>query len=253
MAKSDKLARRQNVELSLDQAELVLHRALELQQRDAGKTSFSLTDVQSMAAELGVPADAVRTAYREVRIQALVPAKRSRGTLDVVIGDARVTVSRTLPGRRLEQVQQRLREYLEGQLFRVKRNLGDRTLWEPAESITHSIKRVVDFSARYELPTSMELDVLVAATGTDSDETDVVIVADFSRAQGETALATGIGAVLLAGAGVLGGLLLTPLAFGAGAALAAGSLGVGRLVFRADRRKATDALERLLDELQHST
>jgi hypothetical protein len=252
LTKSDKLAKRPNEELSFDQAERVLHRALELQQRDAGKTSISLTDVEAMAAELGVPADTVRAAYREVRTQALVPAKRSRGALDVVIGDARLTVSRTLPGRSPGDVQRRVREYLEGQLFRVKRNLGDRTVWEPAESIGASIQRAVDFSARYELPASMELDVLVVATGPDSDETDVVIVADFRGAQGQTALATGIGAVLLAGAGVAGGLLLTPLAYAAGAALAAGSLGVGRLTFRADRRRATDALERLLDELQHS-
>jgi hypothetical protein len=246
--KADALQRSSPAELSVDEVKDVLRRAAEIE-HGGEQERLSIAEVEALAAELGVSREAVRQAAREVRSSALVPAARAPGALERLLGPRRVVLQRAVPGP-TTAARAHIDRYLTGQLFRVTRELGDRAVWGPAAGMKHSLRRAVDLAGTYELPTGVELDVVIAEAGAD---VDVVIAVDLARTWDAMVVTAGILGTLGLAAGVVVGAVLTPWALPLGGALGLGGVALSRRSYRGDVEAAVKPLERMLDALQHRT
>jgi len=246
--KPDALQPAQPAELTCDEVETVLRRAAELQHRGGGQERMSLAEVEALAEEIGVSRDSIRRAYREVRSQALVPVSKP-GPVERVLGVRRVAVRRVVPGPG-DAVRADVYQFLRDQLFRIRRNLGDRTIWEPAEGLGQRLRRALDLSRKFELPTSIDVEVAIAETTTEQ-EVEVVLIADFGRARASMWVTAGTLATLGIGAGVGLAALATVWALPIAGLAGLGGAALSRRAFRRDVTDALEPLERLLDRLEH--
>ena len=236
--------------LSHAEVQLVLRRAAELEAtRDDDDHGLSPAELESLAADVGLSPDALRTAMAELRAGALGPP-RAPGTVERVLGPRQLIAERPIPGTRSE-VEMRVERILKSQLMRKQRDFGDRSVWEHASGWLPQLRRSLDWSGQYGLAEVHAIEVALIDAG---EKTTVRLTADVAALQRKVVAGTALGTA----AGVAAALLLAaahvPHVFEWFAA--AGGAGTGTLAFmRAYKREvqsALTALERLLDEIATS-
>lgn len=242
----------------LDAAALeeVLRRAVELQQRegDAG-SEFSVEDAVRIAGEIGVGEEAVRGALVQVDREALMKPERPPGLVDRWFGGTEVISARNVPGPARE-VRRLIGKVLSDQLFRVVRNLGERVIWERSDSFFDDVRRAFDFDKRYQLGEVEALDVTIREAAV-PDRVDVRIVLHFqglrrSRIRKGLILPVVVGSPLWLAAIGVGAAATGAWILGAGALAVGGGMHMRmRRKYRESVAQAQQAVERLLDHLEH--
>lgn len=241
--------------LSEDEAALVFRRAAEIEGEDAGdRSAFDVATLERIAAEAGLSPAAVRQAVAELHAGRLAPADDRRRRAPAV--PASVVIDRRL-GVPPEVVAQRLDGYLRAQMFRVCRRRGPLTIWEPSRGLAANLVRGIDVVDRMRLRRVDGLEVQVDAEGDRAQRTHVRIVLDLSKVHrnarnGSLAGgALGASGVIAGVAGVAIGLpelaLALPLTAGGGTAAHLGA----RSTYAKHVKRAVDAIELVLDELEH--
>ena len=131
--------------LTDEETAIVLRRAAELERRAPGDADgLDPATLEEVAMEVGLSRQSVRRAIAELRVGALVPqAERRSDRATRLFGPAALEVSRSVPGA-LPAVEAAVHDFLEGQLFRVVRDVGGRSLWAPREDLAASVRRSID-------------------------------------------------------------------------------------------------------------
>jgi hypothetical protein len=242
--------------LPAGELEEVLRRAVELESREGGAGGeYTVEDAVRIASEIGVSEGSVQKALALVeRDQMLVPSEPPR-TLDRWFGAARVVSARNVGGP-LHEVRGIVGEVVSRQLFNVVRNMGDRVIWERSEGFFDGMRRALDFDKRYRL-TEVQLIDATIKDAAQPGRVDVRIELDFSPLR-KSRLRKGIIWPLLIGGGLtaLGGavgfLTMPGIVFaGGGAATGAGIHMRMRSKYLSSVHEAQQAVERLLDHLEH--
>ena len=242
--------------LPAGQLEEVLRRAVELESREGGaEGEYTVEDAVRIANEIGVSEGSVHNALALVeRDQMLVPTEPPRA-LDRWFGPARVVSARNVRGP-LYEVRGIVGDVLSRQLFRVARNMGERVIWERSEGIFDGMRRALDFDNRYRL-TEVETIDTVIKDAAQPGRVDVRIELDFSPLR-RSRLRKGILLPLLLGGGLtaIGGAIGFANIFGfiftgGGVATGAGIHMRMRNKYLISVQEAQQAVERLLDHLEH--
>jgi hypothetical protein len=129
--------------LTTEQIEAVVHRAVELQARDADSGSsagVSEEELVRIGRELGITSTHMRRAMAEVATGAAPPA----GMSERVLGPQRTSASRTVPGE-ADAVRKHIDRYLtECAYLAVLRRLSDRTVYEKSSGFQTELTRMMD-------------------------------------------------------------------------------------------------------------
>jgi hypothetical protein len=242
--------------LTEDEVALVFRRAAELEAEEPGdRATFDVATLERIAVEAGLSPAAVRRAVAELQAGRLVPAVEDGRRWWRPVVPPSVVVERRLAVP-ADAVSRRLESYLRQQTFRVVRRRGELTVWEPNRGLAANLARGVDLSDRLRLRRVDGVEVQVLRDGSHGQHADVRIVLDLTRvrrnAQGGTITGIGFGAVGAVGGatavvlGVPAALLSEPLFV----AMAAGSHFGARSTYAKHVKKAVDAVELVLDELE---
>jgi hypothetical protein len=235
--------------LSHEQMRMVLRRAAEHEQRKSTETPATAIDVREIADEVGLAPEAVTRALTDLETGALDPSPE-RTLLDRVVGDGTVTVERHV-ARPLAEVQRAVDTFLEGQLYRLARRNGTRTLWRSDSSLLSRVRRGFDLTGRYELPRHSVVEVTAIAEG---EGTRIRLVLGLEAVQKKRAYSL-LGYVALGGGIVALGTTMADtamwdgimVAVGSGASLAGwGGVRTGQ---KRDVDAGAEGLERFLDQL----
>lgn len=239
----------------LDRAALdrVLARAAELQSAsiDGGDAAGMLTEEQivELGREAGLSPEYLRQAMAEERTRGAPPDER--GLASVMFGPAHVQASRVVTGTPRE-----ILDAIDGWMLReeglqLKRQVGDRIVWEARRDVLGNISRALNFGGRdYALTRATE----VSATATAVDQTRTLVALDADLLEHRARLATGTVLASTAGVGmaaiaVVVGVMIPvaviPLIFFPGVAM----VGSRRMQASAVSRGQL-ALEQLLDHLE---
>jgi hypothetical protein len=245
--------------LTYDEVDVVLRRAAEIEHApEAGGREVSAEELERMGAEMGLSSAAVRTALVELRGGALARREEPPTFVDAAFGPSRLELSRTVPGP-AENVVAHVDGFMREQLFRIKRNFGERLVWERGEGLFDQLRRGLDFGKRYNLATAREIEtsVVPAEFGPVAGAVEVRFGVDMGPERSERVRgAFGGGAGLLALSLVLGAFLPPPglidvIPWAAGGLAGGGALFVrGRNAYRESMRRVIDGLERFLDFLE---
>ena len=241
----------EEVRLSEEEAALVFRRAAELESvppHDLPR--FDAATLERIGAEAGLSAVAIRRALDELR----------RGRLDAPPSPSgAVPVPRHASIERLVPVdaavaEERLERFLKGQAMRVCRRRGSLTTWEPSRSLGASLVRGIDLADRMRLSRVDGVELLVEPS---DGGTFVRVVLDLARihrnvtagviasgALGGVGLLAGIGGLVV---GAPEALLVVP----ATSAGAAGAYVGTRSTYAKHVKRAVDAVELVLDDLEH--
>jgi hypothetical protein len=246
--------------LSTEQVEAVVRRALELQTHEtestADSTGVSDEELVRIGGELGIAPAHMRRALAEVSADA---APEPGGGL---LGAARVSASRTVPGN-ATAVRAHIEKYLlDTQYLAVLRRLPDRTVYEKSGGLQVEMTRVMDatrivvsgkrpvrIGAGFDLRTARSVEV--AVTKLEDGFSYVTLTLDLSNQR--TGYWAGINGGIGAGAVAAG--LVAATVFAPPAALVAlpimgGSVWIARTAYAAVVRRARLHLEALLDHLE---
>jgi hypothetical protein len=239
----------------LDRAALdrVLARAAELQSSfgDSADASGMLTEDQiiELGREAGLSPEHLRLAMAEERTRGAAPEER--GLAASVLGSASVQASRLVAGMPREILEAVDGWMLREECLQLKRQVGDRIVWEPRRDIFGSLSRAFNFGGRgYALTRAVE----VSATAMAVDGKRTVVALDASLvghrqqlatgafvATAASATATAIGTVI----GVATAVAVIPVVIVPAAALVMSRRSQGTAVSRAQL-----ALEQILDHLE---
>ncbi|HJZ84246.1 MAG TPA: hypothetical protein VKN99_03705 [Polyangia bacterium] len=240
--------------LTRTQLELVLRRAAELEQ-SGGQADELVSEEEAERAglEAGLSREALQRALAEVRVGGLAPAAPPTA-LDRTIGPAALVVERVVPGP-LAEVRARVERFLRGQLMRVKRNFGDRVVWQQAQGFWPGLVRAFDWSRQYALAQGVEIESAITEEPDGSGRVRVRMKLDVRALRRTRAGAAAAGLVLGAGA-VVSGLFLHAIAselvvLAAGGGLAGVSVLASRRAYRRDLDRLQIAIERFFDALEH--
>lgn len=248
--------------LSDEETALVLRRAAELDSlTDVHPIGLDVAALEDVAVESGLSRRSVRRAVAELHLGTLAAAthqRRSRSSR--MFGPGTVVVHRAVRAP-VDAVEAPVRQYLEGQLFRAVRNVGDQSLWRPREDLKASVQRSVDRSVqrRLVLGDVSCIQVAVTAAGEPADGWSLVHleidVGDVRRASGRMVLVgSALGVAAVGGSMILAG--LDPVTVAAVPA-AAGSAYVGHrrgtAHYRVRVREIETALQGMLDGLDGRT
>lgn len=240
----------EEVQLSEEEAALVFRRAAELESISPSELPrFDAATLERIGAEAGLSPAAIRTAMAELR----------SGRLDPPPASGAVAVPRHVAIERLVPVdaavaEERLERFLKGQALRVCRRRGSLTIWEPSRSLGANLVRGIDLTDRMRLTRVDGVELLVEPS---EGGTFVRVVLDLARIhRNVTAGVVASGALggvgLLAG---LGGLVLgAPEALLVVPATSAGAAGAylgTRSTYAKHVKRAVDAVELVLDDLEH--
>lgn len=238
--------------LSEEEAALVFRRAAELEATSPAQRSspgFDSTTLERIASEAGLSPTAVRQALAELRTGRL----SAKGSGVGRVGPGQLVIERRLHVRRTA-VADRLESYFKKQQFRICRRGGAFTVWEPNRSMNANLARGLDFADRMRLAKVDGLELLVQDDG---ESTHVRIVLDIAKIRSGARFGSIAGPVIGA-AGVIGGAIGvgmgTPellFALPATTATGAGLFFGARSTYAKQVRRAVDAIELVLDELEH--
>lgn len=239
--------------LSEQEAALVFRRAAELEaQSTDDHAEFDAATLVRIGADAGLSPVAIRAALEELRTGRLEPTP-APAEVGVVVVPRRHTVERLVPVE-AALAEERLERFLESQVLRICRRRGSLTTWEPSRSLGANIVRGIDLADRMRLSRVDGVELLVEAA---ADGTFVRVVLDLARMH-RNGTSGVIGAGAMGGVGVLLG--LGGAAIGAPEALllvpattagAAGTFFGTRSTYAKHVRRAIDAVELVLDELEH--
>jgi hypothetical protein len=244
--------------LTEDEVALVFRRAAEIEGEDPAHRAgeFDVATLERIAVEAGLSPVAVRRAVAELRAGQLAPLDRRPGRRLAAPIPASTVVERRLAVDR-DAVSRRLEQYLKAQTFRVARRHGDVTVWEPSGSLAANLVRGIDLTDRMRLRGVSGLEVCVLREGDHGQYSRVRIVVDLSRVRRNarsgtiTGAAFGVSGLVAVATGFAVGLpemgLVLPLTTG----IAAGAHFGARSTNQKHVKRAVDALELLLDELEN--
>ena len=237
--------------LSEDEAALVFRRAAELEATAPGEQpTFDAQTLERIGAEAGLSPVAIRQAVAELRAGRLEPATARRRLPAAV--PAEVVVARHVQAPP-DMVARRLETYLRGQLFRVCRRRGSLTVWEPGRGLVHNLVRGTDVIDRVRLSKVDRVELHVEPSGSGTHVRIVLGVArarSNSRAGELTGAALGATGVAAAVVGVALGAGEVALLLPATTAGAAGAFIGARSNYAKKIKRAVDAVELVLDELE---
>jgi hypothetical protein len=241
--------------LSEEEAALVFRRAAELEAEQPGeRNTFDAATLERIATEAGLSPAAVRQAIAELRTGRLPvaqpPERRTPSMPATVVVERRMAVPAQTVARRLDG-------YLKGQMFRVCRRRESLTIWEPARGLAANLARGIDVVDRMRLRRVDGVEVQIVSEGARDGATYVRIVLDLTKAHTSARagrIATGtIGGLTVVGAAagvVLGEPLALVLPAAAAGPVAATFYGT-RSTYAKHVKRAVDAVELVLDELEH--
>lgn len=248
--------------LTDEETALVLRRAAELDhETDADPVGLDPATLEDAAVEAGLSRQSVRRALAELRLGALAPAPAGRRTRPSrLVGPDHLGVDRAVGGPAVT-VEASVRAYLEGQLFRVERDVGGRSLWCPRDDLKASIQRRIDRRVQRRLVLEDVCRIQFAVVEEPAPEGPrahvhlEVDVSDVRRASGAmVVVGAAVGAAAVGGSLVLAGLdpvTAAVLPAGAGAALAGHRLGTSHYRQRVSRIET--ALQGMLDGVERRT
>lgn len=221
----------------------VLRRAAELDRAALGRDlagGLPVEAVEAAAAEVGLAPAAVRQAVAELRA----------GALDPQPADVDVVCARVVPGEP-GAVLTSVGRWLGSQALVRTRDRGREQVWRPREDVVAALQRRLDLAGAIRL---RRVEEVVVRTVEVEGGTLVRLVARLERSvRAAPAVGSGVGATAGAVAGGVLALLEPELALAAapGAAVG-GTVGwrIGRGVRARDRRRAAEALDGVLDELE---
>jgi hypothetical protein len=247
--------------LTRAQLELVLRRAAELEQNRGSESAelISPSELEKIAAEAGLSQDSLSRALAEVRSGALQPIApvAPPGVLDRAIGPERLVVERVVRGP-VEDVKRRLERFLKDQLLQVKRNFGDRVVWERADGFWPGMMRAFDWTHRYVLGQGVELETTAVALAPDEAQVRLRLVVEVGGVR-RRHLGRAIGGGVAGAALAVGWVMLLPaghipvelLGVAAGGGVSVASVAGSRRAYRRDLERVQSVLERFLDALEH--
>ena len=235
-------------EVTREEAAAVFRRAaeIELQQLPAvPQPTLDMASLEQIGSEAGLSADAIRQALVELRMGAIGPGHKV----------ASAVVHRVVHAP-AAAVQAHLDRFLRRQLFEVKRRFPEQTVWQRRAGLVPEVQRVLDVNRRLRLNDVDEVRASVVEEPGRPEVVHVRLCVDMgSVRRAWTVAAVTTSAAAVSGSAVMFAVLGTdPLAFASvpvTGGLAAGSYAVSRLSYRRAVERATTALERLLDDLQH--
>ena len=245
--------------LGSDQIEAVVRRALELQAHEADSTSdpgVSDAELIRIGGELGIGPTHMRRALAEVSADATRP--RGGG----ILGSARATASRAVPGS-AERVRQHIDSYLrDSQYLAVLRRLPDRAIYEKSKGFQVEMTRMMDatrdvvsgrkpkrIGAGFDLRTARTTEVSVSQL--DENTSLVTLTADLGNQR--TGYWVGIGAstgAVAATAGIVAAVIVAPPAALVALPVLAGGAWGSRALYTGVLERARLHLEALLDHLE---
>jgi hypothetical protein len=245
--------------LSTEQVEAVVRRAVELQTHEADTTadaSVSDEELVRIGGELGIAPAHMRRALAEVTSHA---TPEPGGGL---LGPARTSASRAVPGN-ADAVRQHIETYLlESQYLAVLRRLPDRTIYEKSSGFHVEMARVMDatrvvvsgrkpmrIGAGFDLRTARSLDVSVAQLEDGFSWVTLALDLGNQRTGYWVGINTGAGVGALA-AGVSAAAILAPPAALVALPILAASAWATRASYGALVKRARLHLEALLDHLE---
>lgn len=238
--------------LSEGEAALVFRRAAELESTAPGEQpTFDANTLERIGAEAGISPAAIRQAVAELQAGRLTPATTGRRRLPNLVPNE-VVIERRLAAPS-STVNQRLETYLRHQMFRVCRRRGALTVWEPNQGLVANLVRGTDVIDRMRLSKVDRVELHVEADG---GATRVRIVLDVGRARTSaragsiTGAALGGAGLVAAGAGLVLGAGEVALLLPVTSAGAAGAFIGARSNYAKKIKRAVDALELVLDELE---
>lgn len=245
--------------LNTEQVEAVVRRAIELQTHEAdttGDRGVSDEELVRIGGELGIAPAHMRRALAEVSAG---PPPTPGGSL---LGPARVSASRAVPGR-AEAVRAHIERYLvDTQYLAVLRRLPDRTIHEKSGGFQVEVTRVMDatravlsgrrprrIGAGFDLRTARSVEVFV--TPLEGDVSYVTFTLDLGnqRTAYWAGINTGVGAGAVA-AGVSAAVIIAPPAALVALPIMAASMWISRAAYNAVVQRARLHLEALLDHLE---
>lgn len=239
--------------LSEEEATLVFRRAAELEPtfptagRDRG--GFDGATLERIGVEAGLSPAAVRQALAELRAGRLEPVQPgSRG-----LGPAELVIQRRV-GLPAATVGQQMEGFLRKQQFRICRRRGDLTTWEVNRSLVANIARGIDLVDRMRLTKVETVELHVHEDGAFAD---VRVVLGMAKARTNARIgsiagaALGVSGVVAAGVGLVAGVPEVGLLLPATSAGAAGAHFGARSSYAKTVKRAVDAVELALDELEH--
>jgi hypothetical protein len=247
--------------LSTEQMEAVVRRAVELQAResDASDSGITSDELLRIGGELGIEASHMRRALAEVAVDATPPADVGSRLL----GAARTSASRTVPGDP-EAVRQHIERYLlDSQYLAVLRRLPDRTVYEKAGGFQVDVARAMDaargalsgggkgprIGAGFDLRTARSVEVAVAPL--EAGSAWVTLVADLGNQRTGYWLGinggAGVGAVAM---GAVAAVAIAPPAALVALPIMGASVWAARASYGSVLKRARMHLEALLDHLE---
>ncbi|MGQ0521636.1 MAG: hypothetical protein ACT4PX_10870 [Actinomycetota bacterium] len=244
--------------LTDDETALVLRRAAELDHElalDPG--GLDPDGLEEVAVEAGLSRESVRRALAELRVGVLAAPSGRTAPSRRLLGPASVAVRRSVPAG-AAAAEACVREFLERQLFQVRRDAGGRSLWTRREDLKASVQRSVDSKVqrRLVLVDVCEVQLAVVPEPGPGPQRSLVHVQldvrEVRRAHGAW-LATGgvVGAAALGGSLALAGLdLVTAAAVPLGAGAVAFGHRTGSGLYRRRVRALETAVHGLLDGLE---
>lgn len=199
-AAADPGGARRQTHLSQPEVELVIARAVELQQdRDAGRgAGLTLAQLQDVVAQVGVDADLVRRALDEVRLATVDGA--TTGWVDRVLGPRRVAGAAVVTGSP-DEVSRAIARWMvddEGLLLAGNRDGADR--WVPDKRVLTQVRH--GLGATRSESALRGLRGVTARTEPASDGTLVAIEADTSSIRTTNAAVLSVGGLVGIGAGI---------------------------------------------------
>jgi hypothetical protein len=239
---------------------VVLSRAAELDhQLPIEPGGLDLATLEEVAFEAGLSRESVRRAVAELRLGALENTTAVTPRSPRLLGPGTVVVRRTVP-REAAAAEPLIRDFLERQLFRVRRDVGGRSVWTPRDDLKAAIQRSVDshVQRRLVLGDVCEIQLAVVSDPEAAAERSLVRlqlnVREIRRAHGAWVAMGGV----LAATGVGGSLVLAGLEPAAAAALPLGAAAVlaghrvGAGLYRRRVQELETTVHGLLDGLERS-
>lgn len=240
--------------------ERVLARAAELQGAGSMPDSSDLiseTQLRDIGNEVGLSPAMLNQALAEERTRINVPEER--GLVAQIAGAGFASATRTVPGNQRDVLATIDSWMQREECLQVQRRFADRVTWEPQRGLFGKLRRTVNLSGRaYYLVDARQVSATVLPV--DADRVVVRLDADIHPSR---ARRVGLGGLMVAAGGVVGGLVglalviaHLPLLLAAGGAvipLASGTAGAYR-VARSHRSVLSGvqlALEQVLDRLEH--
>jgi hypothetical protein len=237
--------------LTGEETALVLRRAAELEQLAPGDADgLDPATLEEVALEVGLSRQSVRRAIAELRVGALAPQPDRRAARTTrLFGPAALEISRRVPGA-AAPVEAAVHGFLEGQLFRVVRDVDGRSLWAPREDLGASVRRSIDrrIQRRLCLEDVGRIEVAVVDDPGEAGARSLVRLRLDLGAVRRASATMVVGGVVVGAAAAGGSLLLlgldpvTAAAVPAGAAVALG----GHRLGAAHHRRQSDAIETAL-------